>query len=198
LTKIFIFREKKMSRTLRCSALLLLFASSALATDFKWIDDKSNPGFNCAGKVSDAVCCKDNFCNAAKSEADCKAGNKQFLCAWANGQCRSYRDASNNVCCQSEVKDACDKVVKGICPTDWQVPENCCSVTARKWNGTLIGVKPGFVCCNAPCTEMQKSGCPLPDKCAPSQRSLGMGRFNPITQLGFYNAQMQAQQVYTF
>jgi len=187
------------SHTIYLSSLLLIFSGSAIAgSDFKWIDDKKDPAFNCAGKVADAVCCKDNFCDAAKTEADCRSGNKQFLCSWAGGKCSSFRDVSNNVCCQSEVKDACDKVVRGICPADWQVPENCCSTLGRKWNGTLVGVKPGFVCCNAPCTEMQKAGCALPNVCAPSQRSVGNPINNLLGRMGFssaYYGQQQAQNL---
>ena len=189
------------SRTIYLSSLLLILSTSVNAgSDFKWIDDKKDSAFNCAGKVADAVCCKDNFCDVAKSESDCRSGNKQFLCSWTNGKCSSFRDVSNNVCCQSEVKDACDKVVRGICPADWQVPENCCSGLNRKWNGTLVGVKPGFVCCNAPCAEMQKAGCALPNSCAPSQRSLisGTATANPYSRVGFnpnYYGQQQAQNI---
>ena len=186
------------SRTLTSCSLLLLFLTFVRA-EFKWIDDKSNPNYNCAGKVADAVCCKDNFCDAARNENDCKSGNKQFLCAWSNGKCTSFRDDKNNVCCQSEVKDACDKVVRGICPADWQVPENCCSPLGRKWNGTLVGVKPGFVCCNAPCTEMQKAGCPLPNSCAPTQRSLARALVPPMSLMGFANFNpFQPPQVFFF
>ena len=177
------------------SLLLLIATSAVVSAEFKWIDDKTNSGFNCAGKVADAVCCKDNFCEAAKSEADCSSGNKQFLCGWKNGKCSSFRDDFNNVCCQSEVKDACDKVAKGICPADWQVPDKCCSDLARKWEGTLVGVKPGFVCCNAPCAEMNKAGCPLPNACAPSQRSLGSPQVAPPSaRIGFNPVFMSNQQ----
>lgn len=183
-----------MCRKLLLSSLFLVLGTPSLAADFQWIDDKSNPGFNCAGKVADAVCCKDTFCNTANNEADCKSGSKQFLCAWNGGRCTSFRDSGNNVCCQSEVKDACDKVARGICPAEWQVPEGCCSPMASKWNGTLVGVKPGLVCCNAPCSEMQKAGCALPAKCAPSQRSL-FGMTSPLNLMGFNLALSQAQKV---
>ena len=181
-----------MSRSLRHGWLLLLLASSTLATDFKWIDDKANPGFNCAGKVTDALCCQDNFCNAG-SEAECKTGNKQFLCSWTGGRCRSFRDSSNNVCCQSEVKDSCKKILEGVCPEDWQVPEGCCSPLASKYQGVLTGVKPGYVCCNAPCAEMKKAGCPLPEKCnRPTPRGYGL---NYMALMGFNNAQSIGHQI---
>ena len=172
--------------------LLLLLASTTLAADFKWIDDKASPGFNCAGKVTDALCCQDTVCSAA-TEAECKSGNKQFLCSWTGGRCRSFRDTSNNVCCQSDVKDACKKILEGVCPEEWQVPENCCSALSSKYQGVLTGVKPGYVCCNAPCAEMKKAGCALPEKCSkPTPRGFG---FNPFSQLGFSTAQMVGQQM---
>ena len=57
-----------------------------------------------------------------------------------------------------------------------QVPENCCSDDGKKWKDLFKGVRPGHVCCNAPCNEMESNHCPLPDHCNKIEgRSLGDG-----------------------
>ncbi len=73
---------------------------------------------------------QDSFCKA-NTEADCKEGNKQFLCSWTGSKCVSFRDDKNNVCCKSGTGDACAKIVQGVCPDNWQVPNGCCSPEAR-------------------------------------------------------------------
>ena len=56
----------------------------------------------------------------------------------------------------------------------FQVTENCCSDDGKKWKNQFKGVRPGFVCCNAPCNEMKSNQCPLPDHCKKIEgRSLG-------------------------
>lgn len=192
-----------MSYTRRCIFVLLLALQlancqidslaemcstfcSVRQQDFLWISDPTSGHYNCDGTVTDAVCCNDNVCSSAQSSGQCTGpGKRSLLCKWlpSINKCVAFRDTANNVCCQKDGKPGCKEMAKGICPDDWQVPEGCCSDLGCKWNNTLLGIKPGHVCCNAPCRELENHRCHLKAKCAPQQRSLYFQ--NPLYSVGF-------------
>merc|ERR1712079_536287 len=156
----------------------MVYFEASNGSDVLWSDDKSTNAFNCNGFVTDAICCQDDLCNG-HDENSCNSGDKKSIfCKWDKffSKCLAFRDAENNVCCQSKPVAGCSDLMKGVCPAHFQVPENCCSDDGKKWKDLFKGVRPGHVCCNAPCNEMESNHCPLPDHCNKIEgRSLGDG-----------------------
>ena len=61
-----------------------------------------------------------------QSESGCASDDKRKLfCAWDSnkGKCLAIRDAENNVCCQKKPLEGCNDLMKGRCPSQYQV--NC-------------------------------------------------------------------------
>lgn len=156
--------------------LAIILPAMVFGQDVLWSDDKSTNAFNCDGFVTDAICCQDDLCNG-QDENSCNSDPKTSLfCKWDRffSKCLAFRDVENNVCCQSKPVAGCSDLMKGVCPAHFQVPENCCSNDGKKWKDLFRGVRPGHVCCNAPCNEMKSNQCPLPDHCKKIEgRSLG-------------------------
>ena len=102
--------------------ILVLPALSLAMNDVLWDDDKGSKGYNCQGHVTDAICCQDSLCNGL-SEENCKSGKAETLCHWSgkDQKCKAFRDKVNNVCCQSKPLPGCYDLMKGRCPTDYQV-----------------------------------------------------------------------------
>jgi len=156
-------------------AIFLAFlTSAAFASEDStlWIDDKSQENkYNCDGHVTDAICCQDRICQG-QSESSCTSDDKRKLfCAWdsSKNKCLEVRDAKNNVCCQKKPLEGCNDLMKGRCPEQYQVSENCCSEDGKKWNAIFKGVSPGKVCCNAPCKDADFLKCGQLGRC--NQRS---------------------------
>merc|ERR1712241_1302465 len=169
------FSKKTDVKMLYFSAILLaFFASAAFGTEDStlWIDDKSQETlYNCDGFVTDAICCQDRICQG-QSESSCTSDDKRKLfCAWdsSKNKCLEVRDAKNNVCCQKKPLEGCNDLMKGRCPEQYQVSENCCSEDGKKWNAIFKGVSPGKVCCNAPCKDADFLKCGQLGRC--NQRS---------------------------
>jgi len=157
-------------------SISILCGSMAFAQDAMWNDDKSSNAFNCDGFVTDAICCQDDLCNGQDENSCTSDGKKNLFCKWDKffQKCLAFRDRENNVCCQSKPVAGCSDLMKGVCPAHFQVTENCCSDDGKKWKDLFKGVRPGYVCCNAPCNEMKSNQCPLPDHCKKIEgRSLG-------------------------
>lgn len=147
------------------SALGLVSICCATTTNYVlWDDQKGTSSYNCDGHVTDAICCQDSLCDY-KDEKQCGSGKAKTFCEWKDGKCTAWRDAKNNVCCQSKPMAGCADLMKGRCPSGYQVPENCCSEEGKKWSKMFYGMKPGKVCCNAPCQELSNKQCPLPKYC---------------------------------
>ena len=126
---------------------------------------------NCpSGSVTDFVCCQDKSCESLDDESSCHA---EAACLWNGEKCKMNRDDRNNVCCSSPVNDVCDAVTKGKCPSSYQVPSGCCTKPGLRWEGILTVNKTGFVCCNAPCTDLEKMECEVPPSC--NERNFGPG-----------------------
>jgi len=173
---------------LKHTAILLAFMVAAgLAEDSTlWNDDKSQQDkFNCDGFVTDAICCQDRLC-LGQSESGCASDDKRKLfCAWDSnkGKCLAIRDAENNVCCQKKPLEGCNDLMKGRCPSQYQVSESCCSEDGKKWNSIFGGVPPGKVCCNAPCMDADFLKCGQLGRC--SQRSLYSSPYVNPYEYGF-------------
>merc|ERR1712226_63868 len=161
---------------MKVTFLAIILPAMVFGQDVLWSDDKSTNAFNCDGFVTDAICCQDDLCNG-QDENSCNSDPKTSLfCKWDRffSKCLAFRDVENNVCCQSKPVAGCSDLMKGVCPAHFQVPENCCSNDGKKWKDLFRGVRPGHVCCNAPCNEMKSNQCPLPDHCKKIEgRSLG-------------------------
>merc|ERR1712226_1274040 len=152
---------------MKVTFLAIILPAMVFGQDVLWSDDKSTNAFNCDGFVTDAICCQDDLCNG-QDENSCNSDPKTSLfCKWDRffSKCLAFRDVENNVCCQSKPVAGCSDLMKGVCPAHFQVPENCCSNDGKKWKDLFRGVRPGHVCCNAPCNEMKSNQCPLPDHC---------------------------------
>merc|ERR1712121_89641 len=121
--------------------------------------------------MGDAICCQDRIWQG-QSESSCTSDDKRKLfCAWdsSRNKCLEDRDAKNNVCCQKKPLEGCNDLMKGRCPEQYQVSENCCSEDGKKWNAIFKGVSPGKVCCNAPCKDADFLKCGQLARC--NQRS---------------------------
>merc|ERR1711973_18806 len=168
----------KVDRGRKCTYIppffWLFLTSAAFASEDStlWIDDKSQENkYNCDGHVTDAICCQDRICQG-QSESSCTSDDKRKLfCAWdsSKNKCLEVRDAKNNVCCQKKPLEGCNDLMKGRCPEQYQVSENCCSEDGKKWNAIFKGVSPGKVCCNAPCKDADFLKCGQLGRC--NQRS---------------------------
>ena len=116
------------------------------------------------GTVTDAICC-DYLVDKCKVISDYAQCNADDTCKWESSRsnwqaarCVLNRDRKNNVCCQeANIKQNCVDMMKGICPSRWQVNRECCPAPYNKYADILSADQPHLVCCNAPCEAIEKA-----------------------------------------
>ena len=92
----------------------MVYFGASNGSDVLWSDDKSTNAFNCDGFVTDAICCQDDLCNG-HDENSCNSGDKKSIfCKWDKffSKCLAFRDAENNVCCQSKPVAGCSDLIE--------------------------------------------------------------------------------------
>jgi len=166
---------------LSLSILMLVPLASA---DFLWTET------NCPatlGNITDSLCCGETFCGSFHSESDCHSGRDDaaLYCVWKGDKCSAVADRKSNVCCRGEGMNSCASILDGKCPEAFQVKKECCDdAEFNKFGFLKTADDDELVCCNAPCTAMERANCPLTDQCAPSKRSFGL--HHPFQAHGFY------------
>jgi len=166
--------------------ILGLVFMTGVSADFLWTEA------NCpasVGNVTDSICCgAETFCEPLTTESACVSGDAAIYCQWnatETVKCAPSVDRQSNVCCQGQETNTCSSLFAGLCPEEFQVKKECCQGDAvlTKYSFLKTANDDELVCCNAPCAAMERAGCPLTAKCAPSQRSYSMG--HPYQALGF-------------
>ena len=134
----------------------MVYFEASNGSDVLWSDDKSTNAFNCNGFVTDAICCQDDLCNG-HDENSCNSGDKKSIfCKWDKffSKCLAFRDAENNVCCQSKPVAGCSDLMKGVCPAHFQVmyvPFYCKYVVPSFRSNFIWFDNSIFRCLNARC-----------------------------------------------
>jgi len=170
---------KGVSNKYTSGGLLLLFLVMEVNAAILWKNENCNRDADNEvavwGVATDAICCSGTtndgpfreFCEDHDTKGKCAMEDR---CIWkvglifrngstiAEGKCKPNRDAVNNVCCRpQDVMENCLHVLNGSCPLAWRILTECCPAPYNKYSTILDTGDNSTVCCNAPCTAIEKA-----------------------------------------